>query len=86
MKKCHNCGKPIRWVEGSWFHTWWVKDPVLGSIPAGSSECAWRGRPAEHLRYAEPVVEGVTGGQAEAGEVDGISPVGAVEGLSGVGL
>ena len=58
MKKCKNCGKTIRWVEGRWFHTWWLRDPDLGSVPAGSSECAWRGRPAEAPLHAEPEKDG----------------------------
>jgi len=52
--KCGNCGKTIRFVEGRFFHTWWVVDGEHGRIPAGSSECAWRGRPAAPPRHAEP--------------------------------
>jgi len=52
--KCNNCGKTVRFVEGRWFHTWWVRDGEHGSIPAGSSECAWRGRPKEVPLHAVP--------------------------------
>lgn len=33
--KCGNCGKSVRFIEGSWFHTWWVRDGAHGLIPAG---------------------------------------------------
>jgi hypothetical protein len=56
VKRCEHCGKSVRYVEGKWFHTWWVKDPEFGSLPAGSSECAWRGRPGE-VTHAEPSAE-----------------------------
>jgi hypothetical protein len=52
--KCKNCGKRVRFVEDRWYHTWWVQDGDNGSIPAGSAECAWRGRPREVVALAEP--------------------------------
>jgi len=57
--KCENCGKTVRFVEGRWFHTWWVKDAEHGSIAAGSSECAWRGRPGDGKLVATPATRDV---------------------------
>ena len=55
MKKCRSCGRRIRWVEGNWYHVWWVQDRQYGTQPAGSTECAWRGRPGPVTLHAEPV-------------------------------
>ena len=56
VDKCRNCAKPVREVEGRWFHYWWVTDPTdpLRRVMSGSRECAWIGRPSEEGHEAEP--------------------------------
>ena len=53
VSKCKHCGKRVRYVEGTWQHTWMNKGPDGKLGLAGSRFCAWRLHPLEQI-IAEP--------------------------------
>ena len=61
QKKCKNCGRAIKEIDGTWVHYWWRDDPEddCRRVMSGSRECLFIGRPERGPGFAEPPGEKV---------------------------
>jgi hypothetical protein len=55
QRKCKNCGRAVKQIDGLWVHYWWRDDPDddCRRVISGSLECMFVGRPDPNPTHAE---------------------------------